>query len=176
MIERLPVANPESLPEARTAFGITSLLGEVLPPVWLLNRVVYPVVEWDREVLGSRLARGSLPLLDRAEVMEDLEGMSPPVLTVQGFVMCGDLSRFRSALATLSLYGSTILAMRTATDWDSWECQVDGHWLIETGDLRPKVLHPGRPGRRPESRPTPVQSRLMVEQFFDVALRVEAAT
>ncbi|HAM44057.1 MAG TPA: hypothetical protein DCM67_03400 [Propionibacteriaceae bacterium] len=176
MIERLPVANRSTLADASAAFTASDLAGTLLAPVWLLGRIVCPIVLWDHEALNARLSGGVAPVLDRAAVRDEVDTSDPPVLEIRGFVTCGDLRRSEGALAALSYYGATVLATQTATDWDVWQCQLDGHWLVQVHDGQAITLNAGRASRRAESRPTAIQSRLMVEQLFDVALRVDALT
>ncbi len=171
MTERLSVANAAPFADARRALNATVVVGELLDPVWLLNRVVFPIVQWNPEALEARMATGIGPVLDRTSVRDRVDEIGRPVLDVLGFVICGSLERSRSALATLSYYGATVLSTRLATDWESWECQVGGHWLVKITDRETTVLNRGRAGRRPESRPTPIQASLMVEQLFDAAIR-----
>ena len=94
--------------------------------------------------------------------------------SMQGFICISPSTRSRSAMLALSAYASTSLAITEPTDWDVWECELREHWLVDRKARSPKVVHQGRPGRRPESRPTDIQTRLMSEQLFDVALRCEA--
>lgn len=147
--------------------------GTLLPAVWLCGTPIHAVVQWRQDVLAYRLATGLGPLLRRSEVRDSLGNSVPAVLNIRGFICFSPSTRARSAMLALSAYAPTTLAIAEPTDWDAWECELRDHWLVDRSVTPPVVASHGLRSRRPGTRPTAIQTRLICEQLFDVALRCE---
>lgn len=151
---------------------------QTLPPVWLMDGVVAPIVNWRIEAIGQRDAQASPPILSRARLGELFrageQGETPSPLTIVAFVAVQPMPQARRVMGWLSGYAGVAVALPRPPGHDPWaafECDYQGFTVAEVGDGAATAVVQGRLTGRGAQLSADAHSRLLEEQLFDLALR-----
>lgn len=149
-----------------------------LPLVWLLDRIVAPVVTWRSAELERRLERGQGPVLSRAalagQLREGRDAERPAVLSVEAFVAVQPMRQALGAMGWLAGYAAAAVALPAppgSADWDVFECDYRGYTVAEVSPHHARIKVLGSLVGRSAHRPVNHHLRLLQEQLFDVAVR-----
>lgn len=153
-----------------------------LPPVWLLEGIVAPVITWHEAALARRTHRAEHPILSRARwgqlFREGRAEQVPAVLDVVAFVAVQPLPQARRVMAWLAGYAAVAVAIPCSAGpdpWEAFECDYRGFTVAEVSPEGACAVVPGRGSGRGRHLPEDAHSRLLQEQLFDVALRSAVA-
>lgn len=156
--------------------------GVCLPMVWFCDGLLVPVVSWDLDLLGQRLAAGRGPVLYRSVLADRLEfgrdHLEPAVLRMEAFIALRPLKAARGALAAAGAHAPALAAVPTpsgAQGWDVFECDFYGFTLAEVDQTGARPVVEGLRRAKHPAGGIAHQRRLMEEQLFDVALRTGTA-
>lgn len=157
--------------------------GVCLPIVWMADGLVVPVVRFDSIAVDWRTEHGHGPIIDRTWWRDasatNYIGAPPAALSVLGFLSVGRLSRARSTLARLRPTApvAAVLPSQVKPDplelahWDYYGLPV---YAADEHFARPVVTGSAwTPGAGTARH---FQTRLRLEQLFEVAIRSGALT
>ena len=151
---------------------------QTLPPVWLMDGVVAPIVTWRRAAIGHRDVQASPPILSRARLGElfraGAQNATPSPLTIVAFVAVQPMQQARRVMAWLSGYAAVAVALPRPPGhdpWEAFECDYRGFTVAEVGHDAATAIVQGRLTGRGAEMPADAHSRLLEEQLFDIALR-----
>ncbi len=155
---------------------------QTLPPVWLMDGVVAPIVNWRRGAIGTRDVQASPPILSRARLGElfraGAQHETPSPLTIVAFVAVQPMAQARRVMAWLSGYAAVAVALPRPPGhdpWEAFECDYRGFTVAEVGNAAATAVVQGRLTGRGAEMPADAHSRLLEEQLFDLALRHDLA-
>lgn len=151
---------------------------QTLPPVWLMDGIVAPIVTWRSEAIVYRSEGETPPILSRARWGElfraGVERETPSVLSIVAFVAVQPIPQARRVMAWLSGYAAVAVAVPRPPGhdpWEAFECDYRGFTVAEVGANAAATVVQGRLTGRGVDAPADAHSRLLEEQLFDIAVR-----